>query len=163
MEVDPRGLPAAMKAWREREPQPALTLRCGAPGCDADVGAVYQTPQGPVVESWLTAPEQAHDPYAPASADLAAFADNLGVVGLLDDVPASTGAGDDEPAGAQAPEPQPAEVQQTVVAQIDMLVVDRYWTDPEPLCPRHGSLQLDRAALTRAFRGGETSFAVGAP
>lgn len=162
MEVDPRGLPAAMKAWREREPQPALTLRCGAPDCDADVGAVYQTPQGPVVESWLTVPEQAHDPYAPASADLASFADDLGVVGLLDDVPASTATGGDEPAEAPVPETQPPAVRQAVVAQIDMLIVDRYWTDPKPLCPRHGELQLDRAGLTRAYRGGETSFAVGA-
>lgn len=150
MEVDPRGLPAAMKAWRQREPQPALTLRCGAtPDCDADVGAVYETPQGPVVESWLTVPEEARDPYAPASVDLAAFADELGVVGMLDDVPASTASGGDEP----------AEAQQAVVAQIDMLTIDRYWSDPKPLCPHHGELGMDRAALRRAFRAGEATFA----
>lgn len=150
MEVEPRGMPAAMKAWRNREAQPALTLRCGAVAdCAAEVGAVYQTPQGLVVESWLSAPEQASDPYAPAPVDLASFADELGVVGLLDEFSTSTVAAGDEP----------AEPKQSVVAQIDMLTVDRYWTDPQPLCPHHGELQLDRAALIRAVRGGETSFA----
>lgn len=149
MEVDPRGLPATMKAWRAREPHATLTLRCGAsPECDAEVGAVYQTPQGLVVESWLTAPEQATDAYTPPPVDLAAFADELGVTGLLDDFETSATAG-----GAEPPEPD-----QTVTAQIDMLTVDRYWSDPQPVCPHHGQLRLDREALTRAVRGGETSF-----
>jgi hypothetical protein len=157
MQVEPRGMPAALKAWREREPPPLLTLRCGAASdCHTEVGAVYHTPHGPVVESWLSVPQQAHDPYAPPPVDLASFADELGVVGLLDDFPASTTTGNDEPA-------EPAEPEQSVVGQIDMLTVDRYWTDPTPVCPHHGELALDRAGLTRAVRAGETTFPAGAP
>lgn len=146
MEVEPLGLPVAMKAWREREAEPVLTVRCGAPDCGAEVGAVYRSPHGMVLESWLNAPEANTGSTAtPASpAQMEAFAEELGLTGLLDDF---------DMGGEQAPAPPPPETEK-VRAQVDLVGNQRYWQNPAPLCPTHGNLAIDRAALDRAVRQG---------
>lgn len=165
MNVEPVGLPAAMKAWRDRDPEPVLVVRCGADAdCAAEVGAVYHTPQGYVVESRLTPPgSSGGTAIVPASpAELEAFADEIGLVGLLDDVDGSSpvGAGGHAAGGAgdRDTQPDPAEAAQTVRAQLDMLGQSRFWQDPRPLCPEHGELSLDRTALNRAVRADEPVF-----
>lgn len=171
MKVEPVGMPAAMKAWRERQGAAVLTLRCGAAAdCDAQVGAVYESPDGYVVESWLAAP-QAHGASgisdAPPEVDLETFADELGVVGLLDDFSGGlpeTGAGG---SGGGQDEGTAGGVGSTegfgtegVRAQVDLLGRVRYWQNPKPVCPHHGELPIDRTALYRAVRQGEAAFEV---
>lgn len=188
MNVQPLGLPAALHAWHASDPEPVLILRCAAaPDCGAEVGAVYRSPKGFVVESRITVPEK--DTPSPSSRgwmpDLDSFASDIGVVGILDDFEISTVGGDVEVSAAtgdnpgQATEddqagqsteddqagqttdgsPQPGdEAEQYVKAQIDLVSTSHYWHNPNPLCPEHGKLQLDRLALDRAVRHGETTY-----
>lgn len=152
MEVEPRGLPVALKAWREREREPLLSVRCGAAAdCDAEVGAVHDSPNGKVLESWLNVPEAStgwstDTPASPAQVE--AFAADLGLTGVLDDFDSN---------GEQAPAPPPPETQK-VAAQIDLVGNQRYWQDPKPLCPTHGNLTIDRHELDRAVRRGSTTY-----
>lgn len=150
--VDPVGLPAALHAWHDREPEPVLTMRCTVDGCGAEVGAVYRSPRAVVVESRLDAPQQQAAEFTPM--DLAAFADGLGVTGLLEgfDTAGQEQAGDEAGTG-----------ETTVRAQIDLLHSEIYWHDPQPFCPSHGALRIDRAELADAVREGLDSYAVGAP
>lgn len=139
MDVHPLGLPAALKAWREHG-ETLVRVRCGAPGCEVEVGAVYRSPDGFVVESHTTLPE--HHAPAISNADLAGMAEELGIVGLVDhDITEATGA--DGATGGETV---------TVWAQIDLLSSDLYWQDPVPLCPEHGPLRVDRAELSAAVR-----------
>lgn len=209
MNVQPLGLPAALHAWHASGPEPVLILRCAAaPDCGAEVGAVYASPKGFVVESRITVPEK--DTPSPSSRgwmpDLDSFAGDIGVVGILDDFEVSTAGGDVEVSAAagtietqqagdqaadEAPQagdqtqetdqtqpatnettdeatnearpeagsPQPDdEREQVVKAQIDLISTSHYWHNPNPLCPEHGKLQLDRLALDRAVRHGETTY-----
>lgn len=141
MNVDPVGLPAALHAWHDREPQPVLTMHCSVDGCGAEVGAVYRSPRALVVESRLDAPREHAPEFTPM--DIAAFADGLGVTGLLE--------GFDTP-----PQEQPGEEggtgETTVRAQIDLLHSELYWHDPKPFCPSHGVLRIDRPQLADAVR-----------
>lgn len=151
MEVEPRGLPVAMKAWREREPERLLTVRCAAGSeCGAEVGVVYRSPHGMVLESWLNAPEANTGSTAtPASpAQVEAFAEELGLTGLLADVDLD---------GETAPPPPPPETER-VTAQVDLVGNQRYWQNPQPLCPEHGPLAIDRQGLDRAVRQGATTY-----
>lgn len=181
MNVEPFGLPAALHAWHASEPEPVLILRCGAaPDCGAQVGAVYRSPKGFVVESRISVPEK--DTPSPSSRgwmpDLDSFAGDIGVVGILDDFDVSTVGGevevsaatggdqtretDDETDGAQQADggDQQADdgAEQYVKAQIDLVSTSHYWHNPNPLCPQHGKLQLDRHALDQAVRHGETTY-----
>lgn len=151
MEVEPLGLPVAMKAWREREAERVLTVRCAARDCGTEVGAVFRSPHGMVLESWLNAPEANTGSTAtPASpAQVEAFAEDLGLTGLLDDF---------DMTGEQAPAPPPPETEK-VRAQVDLVGNQRYWQDPAPLCPTHGHLVIDRSALDRAVREGLSAYA----
>lgn len=136
MHVKPTGLPAALKAWRERPSEPLLTMRCGAAAdCDTEVGAVYRTTQGTVVESRISPPWR--EETGPA-VDLNAMAEELGIVGLVDHDITSTA----------KPERDP----DVVMAQIDMLGSDLYWQNPKPVCPEHGALVVDRDELSDALR-----------
>lgn len=144
MKVEPVGLPASLKAWREREPEPVLLLRCTMEDCGTEVGAVYRTPRGVAVESRLGAPE-AHAPeFTPM--DLGDFIDGLGVTGLLEGF-------DVDPAEQEMGESR-------VRAQIDLLHSELYWHDPEPVCPTHGALRVDRVRLAEAVRDGRDSYAL---
>lgn len=183
MHVEPFGLPAALKAWRNSEPDAVLILRCGAaPDCGAQVGAVYRSPQGVVVESRISVPATyTPGPTTPfAAPDLQSFADGIGVVGILDefDVPgpgggAETGAIPSEGAGSEgaggagseaagsegaASEAEDPEAGYSVRAQIDLTSPAHYWHDPAPVCPQHGVLRLDRLELVHAVRRGEAAF-----
>lgn len=151
MEVEPRGLPVAMKAWREREPERVLTVRCAAGSdCGVEVGVVYRSPHGVVLESWLNPPEANTGSTAtPASpAQVEAFAEELGLTGLLADFDLD---------GETAPAPPPPETEK-VTAQVDLVGNQRYWQNPQPLCPEHGPLPIDRQALDRAVRHGATTY-----
>lgn len=147
--VDPVGLPAALHAWHDREPEPVLRMRCPVDGCGVEVGTVYRSPRALVVESRLDAPQEHDAEFKPM--DLAAFADGLGVTGLLEgfDTTAQDQAGDKAATG-----------ETTVRAQIDLLHSDIYWHDPQPFCPSHGALRIDRAKLADAVREGLDSYAV---
>lgn len=141
MNVEPIGLPAPLNAWRKRESDPVLVIRCGAaPGCGTQVGAVYRTPDGVVVESRISVPEQ----YQPKATDLGAIADIMGsdITGLLDDFT-----------------DVPTAPQQSVRVQVDLLHTALYWQDPAPLCPEHGPLRIDRAALAATVRRDEGDYA----
>lgn len=144
MNVEPIGLPAALKAWREREPEPVMTVRCGGgSGCGVHVGAVYRTPGGLVLESRLSAPvEQAKAP--PPPPDLAEIAGSMDVVGML--------------AGFEPPPQDDEPGEETVRAQIDVLHSDIYWQDPSPLCPEHGALRVDHDLLAEAVRAGQDDY-----
>lgn len=148
MKVEPIGLPVALKAWRSREPEPVLTLHCGAdPACGTEVGAVYRSPPTVVVESRITVPEEpAERPSEPAvPRELAELAYEIDMPGLFAD------------AGFPLAPAGPPEA--TVRAQIDVLFSERNWHDPTPVCPEHGALRLDREALAEAVRGGATTYA----
>lgn len=173
MRVEPVGLPPVLKAWRQREQEPVVVIRCGAAlGCRHEVGAVYRSPGGVVVESWTSEPTEPEADAATA-AGLGEFAGGLGIVGLLDDMPRvpSVPLFEDPPgteptdAGA-APEPEPVAEpegpQPTVTAQVDLLHTDFYWHDPAPLCPEHGRLRVDRAALDEAVRSARPYYLAGA-
>lgn len=150
MEVDPRGLPVALKAWREREPERVLTVRCAAgSGCGVEVGVVYRSPHGVVLESWLNAPEANTEwtTRLASPAQVEAFAEELGLTGLLSDFDV-----DSERAPAPPPETE------KVTAQIDLVANQRYWQNPKPLCPEHGPLAIDRHGLDRAVRQGATTY-----
>lgn len=143
MKVQPIGLPAPMEAWRKREPEPILTLRCGAdPACGTEVGAVYRSARGVVVESWTSVPHE--QPPEATPVNLAEFAGELGVVGLLDDFEASA--------------TPPAAGGDAVRAQVDLLHGEIYWHDPTPLCPTHGGLRLNQEDLVAAVRAGATTY-----
>lgn len=177
MNVQPLGLPAALHAWHASDPEPVLILRCAAaPDCGAEVGAVYRSPKGFVVESRITVPEK--DTPSPSSRgwmpDLDSFAGDIGVVGILDDfdvsptesgveVSAATGhdqaqQADEKTAHGHEPPSPDDEAEQFVKAQIDLVSTSHYWHNPNPLCPTHGQLQLDRLELDRAVRHGETTY-----
>lgn len=144
MDVQPLGLPAALKTWRERTPEPVLVVHCTAePECGREVGAVYDSPNGLVVESRISAPQEGQ-PQASPVADLADLAGGLGVTGLLADFDTS-----DLPPG-------PAE--QVVQAQIDLLHSDIYWQNPIPVCPEHGQLRVEQTELANAVRQGQRSY-----
>lgn len=182
MNVEPVGLPASMKAWRQRDPEPIVVVRCGAElGCRHEVGAVYKSPEGVVVESRVTVPDEPAEPTAVGG--LADLAGDLGVVGLLDDMPGvdpvplfEDAPGPvplfEDPPGwtgpaTPAPEPPPtpeqaAEDKRSLRVQVDLLHVDFYWHDPSPLCPEHGRLRLDRNALMEAVRSGRPFYLAGA-
>lgn len=145
MKVQPVGLPAPMEAWRNREEEPLLTLRCGVDACGVEVGAAYRSPRGVVLESRTSVPQEQEAEAMPF--DLAGFGGELGIVGLLDDV---------EPSAASAT--PPASGGDAVRAQVDLLNSDIYWHDPTPLCPEHGTLRLDRDELAAAVNAGETTY-----
>lgn len=145
MNVQPTGMPAALNAWRQRQPDALLTVRC--PDCGAEVGWVYRSSGRLVVESWISVPQDPEGPTAFSVPDIAQLGDALNLTGLLDDVDTS----------AAAP-PQPAEAEQTVKAQIDLLQPERYWQNPAPLCPVHGTLRIDREALAAAVREGHAVY-----
>jgi hypothetical protein len=150
MDVEPVGLPAALKAWRDREPEPVLTMRCTVDGCGVEVGAVYRSPRAVVVESRLSEPQEKAEEFTPM--DLADFADSLGVTGLLE----GFGGGDQNlDLGGEG-----AATRSTVRAQIDLLHSELYWHDPQPVCPSHGELRIDRAQLAEAVREGQDSYEV---
>lgn len=157
MNVEPIGLPAALKAWRQRQPEPILTVHCRAePDCGVVVGAAYRTPHGTVVESRISVPE-APEPLSEfelsgAGGAFAEFAEGLGIAGLLDDFDAPAG----QPAEAEAPGPKEPEA--SVRAQVDLLYTEIYWHDPKPLCPVHGELRVDQAGLVAAVNQGQTSY-----
>lgn len=144
--IDPVGLPAALHAWRDRDPQPVLTMRCTVDGCGAEVGAVYSTPRALVVESRLDAPREHAPEFMPM--DLAAFADGLGVTGMLEGFNAQ----------GQGLVGEEGSVESTVRAQIDLLHSEIYWHDPKPFCPSHGQLRIDRGKLADAVRDGLDSY-----
>lgn len=148
VKVDPVGLPASLKAWRERDPEPVLTLRCTVDDCGTEVGAVYRSPRAVVVESRLGAPEEQAAEFTPM--DLGDFIDGLGITGLLEGF-------DTDPA-------QPQELgASTVRAQIDLLHSELYWHDPQPVCPTHGELRVDRGRLADAVRDGHDSHRLSPP
>lgn len=156
MDVDPVGLPAALKAWRARGAEPVLTLHCGAEDCGVVVGAAYRTPHGTAVESRISVPEAVEPPsefeLGGGGGAFADFAAGLGITGMLDDFDAPA----DQPAAAESePAPEPRE---SVRAQIDLLYTDLYWHDPKPLCPVHGELGIDRAGLIDAVNHGRATF-----
>lgn len=158
--VDPIGLPAALKAWRLREPEPVLTIHCRAEAdCGAVVGAAYRTPQGTVVESRISVPEPMEPPtefeLSGGGGAFAKFAEGLGITGMLDDFDLP----DDQPAELEPrPESESSEPQESFRAQIDLLYTDIYWHDPKPLCPAHGELRVDQASLVDAVNQRRASY-----
>ncbi|HVL98298.1 MAG TPA: hypothetical protein VM324_03295, partial [Egibacteraceae bacterium] len=141
MNVEPVGLPAALKAWHSREPDPVLRMRCGV--CGTDIGAVYHTPRGAVVESRISVPvETSHETFVPA--DIADLAAGLGLTGVLD--------------GFGVPGSAETKLETSVRIQIDLLNSELYWHDPVPLCPEHGDLRIDRDALADAVRAGAEAY-----
>lgn len=144
MNVEPIGMPAPMKAWRERDLEPVLRIHCGAdPACGAEVGAVYRSPRGVVVESRISVPQERRRTLAP-TLDLADIR-GVDLSGLLD------GFGPSGPAGES--------VDETVRAQVDLLNSTLYWQDPVPVCPRHGELRVEKAGLAAAVRDAQATYA----
>lgn len=143
--IEAVGLPVPLKAWKARPAEPLLTMHCGEAGCEAEVGAVYTSPQGPVVESRMhPRSDDVHEPPPSAAQDVAGFGAGLGITGMVDEFTAP---------GARAPwliEP--------VRAQIDLLRSELYWHDPVPACPRHGALRVEQAGLDEALRDGQTRY-----
>lgn len=151
MKLEPVGLPAALKAWRARAPEPLLTLHCGEADCGAEIGAVYQSPKGAVVESRMhprdeddeggdgggetVAPEALMDQLAGLG---------LGVTGLTEEFTGADG--------------RATWLEEPVRAQIDLLRSELYWQDPKPACPKHGPGRVDRETLAAAVRAGESRF-----
>ena len=143
VKLDPVGLPAALKAWREHAAEPLLTMHCGDPDCDAEVGAVYDSPKGPVVESRMH-PLESEEPEAPALPGGMAGLAELGVTGLLDDFTTPSGRGSwlDAPLRVQA----------------DLLRNEVYWQNPKPICPHHGEMVVDQHELSAAVRDGHARY-----
>lgn len=147
MKLEAVGLPAALKAWRDRTPEPVLTMACGVSGCDAEVGAVYRSPKGPVVESRMHPREDPDAPAGPAPEvpdELAGLAAGLGVTGLTEEFTGADGRG--------------TWLEQPVRAQVDLLRSELYWQDPKPACPQHGELRIDREELAGVVRAGGSRY-----
>lgn len=147
MKVEPLGLPAALKAWRQKEPDPLLTMRCAAEAdCGTQVGAVYRSVGGVVVESRVSVPAARAAEAAPPP-DLADIVASMDITGMYE--------------GFAAPSTQAEpgdEAEESVQAQIDLLHSDIYWQNPTPVCPRHGALRVDHDALAEAVRTGSDRY-----
>lgn len=135
--IEPVGLPAPLKAWKARKPDPLVTMHCGQAGCGHEVGAVYASPKGPVVESRMHPQQSADDPTPVAPEEIAAFGAGLGFTGMVDEFTM--------PSGTRG-----SWLTEAVRAQIDLLRGGIYWHDPVPTCPHHGELEVERARLDEA-------------
>lgn len=151
MKLEPVGLPAALKAWRARTPEPLLTLHCGTPDCGAEIGAVFQSPKGPVVESRMHPREEEGDEAGDSQAGDSPVVEQLaglglGVMGLTEEFTGADG--------------RATWLEQPVRAQIDLLRSELYWQDPKPACPQHGEGRIDREQLAAEVRAGGSRYDV---